>query len=58
MSAKPRSYYDGGHRIVRDGIPCRVAAWVKDLSPRNERAIGTEPIRSKAYPKGYKMKEC
>lgn len=27
------AYYEGGYRFVRDGIPCRMAAWVKDLSP-------------------------
>lgn len=26
-------YYDGFHRIWRDGVPCRVAPWVKDLTP-------------------------
>lgn len=32
MSTNRKSYYDGHHRFVRDGIPCRMAWWVKDLT--------------------------
>lgn len=33
------SYYEGGYRLVRDGIPCRVAAWVADLTPHGRSLL-------------------
>ncbi len=44
MSANGQSYYDGHHRFVRDGIPCRMAWWVKDLTPwgRDQLLRGSE----------------
>lgn len=30
---KKNNYYAGGLRFVRDGVPCKMAAWVKDLTP-------------------------
>ena len=43
---KPRTafkaaYYQGGHRMSVDGIPVRVAAYVKDWSAWMKRAIGS-----------------
>lgn len=29
-------YYKGAKRMVKNGVPVRVAAWVKDLSPRSK----------------------
>jgi hypothetical protein len=44
-AVKPRTafkskYYEGGHRMVIDGVPVRVAAHVKSWSPWMKRAIG------------------
>jgi len=33
--SKPTSYYANAARFIRDGIPCKVAPWVKDLSDRS-----------------------
>lgn len=43
-ATKPRTafkaaYYEGGHRMTIDGIPVRVAAYVKDWAPWMKRAI-------------------
>jgi hypothetical protein len=27
MSDEARRYYGGGKRVMKDGVPCRVAAW-------------------------------
>lgn len=41
--AKP-DYYSGGVRIIRDGVPCRVAGWYRDLTKRGQSIIrGSEP---------------
>lgn len=37
--SKKSSYYTGALRITRDGIPCKVAPWVKDLSPLSRDAL-------------------
>jgi hypothetical protein len=29
MSEEARRYYEGGKRVMHNGVPCRVAAWVK-----------------------------
>lgn len=34
------TYYTGGMRLMRDGIPCKVASWVADLSPRSRAEFG------------------
>ena len=44
-ATKPRTafktaYYEGGHRMVFDGVPIRVAAHVKDWAPWMKRALG------------------
>lgn len=28
-------YYAGGIRFLRDGVPCKVAPWVKELTDRS-----------------------
>lgn len=38
------NYYNGGYRLVdRDGVPCRVAPWVADLSPE-ARYVMHKPV--------------
>ena len=32
MSPAAKKYYSGGIRFVRDGVPCRMASWVNDLT--------------------------
>jgi hypothetical protein len=36
------NYYKGAYRFMRDGVPCKVAVWVKDLSTisRNDMLRG------------------
>lgn len=37
--SKSNQYYANAMRITRDGIPCKVAAWVADLSPRSRAEL-------------------
>lgn len=43
------SYYSGSMRLMRDGVPCKVASWVADLSERSRKdfmgAKATEAVR-------------
>lgn len=51
MKAK-RDYYAGAKRVVKDGVPCRVASWYSDLSAEGQRAIGGDcRIRTAPYPR-------
>lgn len=48
-ATKPRTafkaaYYAGGHRMMRGGVPCRVAAQVADWAPWMKRAIAREGL--------------
>jgi hypothetical protein len=44
MSKAKSDYYAGAVRFSRDGIPCKMASWVKDLSPisKNDLLRGGE----------------
>lgn len=33
------SYYAGGVRFVRDGIPCRMAPWVAELTDNGRKLL-------------------
>lgn len=33
------AYYEGGYRLVQNGVPVRVAAWVKNLSPHARKLM-------------------
>ena len=50
--SKTNSYYANATRFIRDGIPCKVAPWVKDLSDRSRseflRGHGTDAIGTSA----------
>lgn len=45
------AYYDGGHRFVRDGIPCRMAPWVADLTALSRDSLlrGTSKGRNDRF---------
>ena len=43
-ATKPRTafkqaYYDGGFRMIKDGIPCRLAGYVANWAPWMRRAL-------------------
>lgn len=44
MTQAQKRYYSGGMRFSRDGIPCKVAPWVADLSTisKNDLLRGSE----------------
>lgn len=44
MSPAAKKYYSGGIRFVRDGVPCRMASWVNDLTEisRSDMLRGTQ----------------
>ena len=47
--AKKSSYYNGALRFSRDGIPCKVASWVANLSDRSRaEMLGGCDVRSSA----------
>lgn len=37
---KTSNYYSNGMRFMRDGVPCKVASWVADLSERSRKEFG------------------
>lgn len=39
MSPAAKKYYAGGIRFVRDGVPCRMASWVNDLTPLSRDSL-------------------
>lgn len=56
MAKHKSSYYDGGVRVVKDGVPCRLASWVKELTPEGQRLIGQNRIYSALYGRNISFK--
>lgn len=55
-SASKSDYYSGAVRIVKDGVPCRVAPWFKNLTSDGKKMIGTNRIYSAPYGKYISFK--
>lgn len=55
--AKPKSdYYAGAVRVMKDGVPVRLAPWVKELTKEGQRMIGQNRICSAPYSKYIEFK--
>jgi hypothetical protein len=51
---KPGSkYYEGGVRVIKNGVPTRLAAWYKDLTANGKSLVMQGPSMLRPMPSGH-----
>ena len=43
------SYYNGFVRVMKDGVPCRMPVWYRDMTAEGKRMIGQGRAMSAPY---------
>lgn len=51
-----KDYYKGAKRIIKDGVPVRVAPWFADLTANGKKLVGQNRIASAPYGRHMQMK--